>query len=212
MGEELQHLIERIRTDAVDEAQQQADAILKRARQEAADIKQKAESEARAHIEQAEKDAEVYTERSRKALDQAARDVLISVGQGIEKSVQELVREEVGTAMNGEVMQELLATVVESYLRKEGDISQIELLLGREDRDRLTDYIKGRYQAQIKEGLRIGEDDGIIKGFRISFKDGTAYHDFSREAIADALGQFLRPELAEVVYSAAHQTAEGAKG
>jgi len=43
----------------------------------------------------------------------------------------------------------------------------------------------------------------VFKGFRVGAKGGQVFHDFTKEAIAESLAHFLRPELGQIVKKAA---------
>lgn len=198
MAEELQHLIEKIQAEAVDQAEQKAKDIVSQARQQAATIVKEAEEKSAAIVKQAEQDSTVYTERSRKTLEQAARDLLITVGQGIERLMTRLVEESVDESLTVEVLQQMMVSMVEAYVKNDSTGS-VELLVSEKDRDQLMQYFNQRFKEQLDKGLEIGADQEILKGFRVSLKDGQVYQDFTDEAIAEALSHFLRPHLAEIV-------------
>ena len=51
----------------------------------------------------------------------------------------------------------------------------------------------------------------IFKGFKVSFVDDHVYHDFTKEAIAESLTNFLRPQLAEIVHRVAQEESQTEK-
>ena len=95
MAEELKHLIEQIQKEGVEKANEQADDILSQAKAKAAKIVAEAEAKAQETQQKAETQAKAFAERSTKTLEQAARDLLITVGQGCEKVVTEVLGKEV---------------------------------------------------------------------------------------------------------------------
>jgi len=212
MTAELQPLIDRIRTEAVEKAEQEAEAILAKAREKADRLVKDAEAQAQQKLEKADQDAKAFAERSTRTLEQAARDVLIAVQQGIENRVSQLVVEELDRALNTEALTELLGRMVESYVAKGGESSQVEVLVSEEDQEKLVAYFKGKYDEQLRGGLEVRADGDILKGFHISFDGGQVYHDFSREAMAEALTHFLRPHLAATVERVAKEAEGGAGG
>lgn len=208
MAEELQHLIERIQREAVDTAERKAAEIVSKAKQEASAIATQAEQQAKARLEKADRDAEQYTERSLQTLKQASRDVLITVGQGVENIVSSLATQATNAALNPDTVQAMLVKLAEGYMNNAHREHGIEMLVSPQDQAALLNYFKANYAAQLKQGLSIKGDERILKGFKVSLAGGRVTHDFTPEAIAEALSNFLRPHLAEVVYSVAR---EGAK-
>jgi V/A-type H+-transporting ATPase subunit E len=67
--------------------------------------------------------------------------------------------------------------------------------------------IEGALRSSLAEELRKGMElkpfPALKAGFRIGMKDGSAYFDFTAEEIANILGEYLNPRLAELVEEAA---------
>ncbi len=53
--------------------------------------------------------------------------------------------------------------------------------------------------------IELKSDSEVLSGFKVGFKDKSVYLDFTGEAVADALGAFLRPELAKAVSGIARE-------
>lgn len=209
MAEELQHLIERIQREAVDTGERQAAEIVAKAKKQAAEIVAEAEKKAKAHWEKAERDAEQFTERSRKTLQQASRDLLITVGQGVENIVGSLARDAAAASLTPEIVQAMLQKLVEKYWELPERDHRIEVILSKQDQDKLIAFFKAKYQEKLQQGLEVKADERILKGFKVKLANGRVEHSFTNEAIAEALASFLRPHLAAIVYQAARES--GAK-
>lgn len=205
MAEELQHLIDRIQREAVDTGEQQAAKIVAQAREKAAAIVKEAEAQAALIVEKANADAQQYTVRGQQALAQSARDLLITVGAGVEKIFARLVSDAVDQAMDTATLQAMLAKIVDHYLAAGGHASSVEVLLDKADQAGLASLFKQRFAAELAQGLQVTVDPRTAKGFKIRLRDKHIEHDFSREAIAGAVAQFLRPALAETVYQIARE-------
>lgn len=194
MAEDLQHLIERIHQDGVEKAQSEADEILSRARAEADKIVSGAEVKAKSLIEKAEKDSQVYTQRSEQALAQAGRDLLLTVGQGIENIMNSLLKKAAAEALTPEVLGGMIAQLAESGA---------EFKLNESDREKVLQVMSAKFAGALKSGIDLGTDSEVLAGFKVSSKGDSAYRDFTDEAIVEALSNFLRPQLAEIVKQAA---------
>lgn len=203
MAEELQHLIERIQREAVDTGERQAAEILAKAKQQAAALIAEAEQKAQARLEKAERDAELFTERSLQTLRQASRDLLISIGQGVENIISNLAAEAADASMDYQTVQEMLVKLAEAYVGRTDRERRIELMVSPQDQARLIHFFKDKYHDKLQHGLVIQGDERIFKGFKVSLADGRVTHNFTPEAIAEALANFLRPHLAEIVYQVA---------
>lgn len=209
MPEELQHLIERIQREAVDTGEQQAAQIVAKAREQAAALVRDAETKAASNLARAEQEAQQFTERSLQTLRQASRDLLISVGQGVENILGNLAVEAAGEALTIETVQQMLVKLSEAYVGRSDRERRIEVLLSPVEQARLVAFFKDRYHDRLQHGIEIRGDERVLKGFKVSFDSGHLTHNFTQEAIAEALANFLRPHLADIVYQVARSGGQG---
>lgn len=197
MAEDLQHLIDKIKTEAVEKAKAEAQEILSEAKAKAAKIVKEAEAEAVLKLEKADRDALAYSERSTRTLEQAARDAVLAVAQGVEKSVLGVLALNVEKSLTPELLQQLLLTLANGYAGK-----SVTVALSEADSKKLTSFITGEFQKKLGAGVTIQSDSGIFAGFRLSFENGKVSQEWTNESIADALSAILRPALAKVVQQA----------
>ncbi len=203
MTEELQPLIDKIRKEAIEKAEQEADRILSEAREKAAAEVKGTEEKAAAMITQAEKDAEQFSARSIQTLEQAARDVLIRVGEGVERIFDELVRDAADDVLSMEALKDIVLKMAETYIDGENRERRVQWLVSPEDQKTLEEFFAGRLGRKMSGGMDVRADDRIGKGFQVSLVDQHVHHDFSRDAVAEALSHYLRPRLAEIVFRVA---------
>ncbi|MCL2207724.1 MAG: hypothetical protein FWB90_06470 [Fibromonadales bacterium] len=197
MAEDLQHLINKIKAEAVDKATAEASQIVSESKAKAAQIVKEAEAEAKAKLEKADKDSLAYAERSEKTLQQAARDVVLAVSEEVKKAVLGVLELNVDKALTPELVQQLLLTLASGYAGKATTVSLVEA-----DAKKLSSFITGEFKKKLEAGVEIQSDNGIFAGFRLSFDNGKVSHDWSKTAIADALSAILRPALAKAVQNA----------
>lgn len=212
MEEQLQGLLDRIRKDGVEKAEAEAEQIVADARAEAARIVEEARREAADHLNRAERDAEVFMERSTTTLEQSGRDFLLQLRSAIERVLRESAREAVGEALTPDTMAGMLERMAEAYAKKDFNESRVEVLLGEQDREAFVDTVFDKYRDLLGEGLEIRTDDRLHKGFKVRFLDYRLYHDFTLEAIAEALAGLLKPPLDRIVARAAEDEAGGDSG
>ena len=202
MAEELQHLIERIRKEGVESGEKAADALVAEAKKKAAATVADAQKQAKDMVERADKEAAAFAERGKATLQQAARDLLISIGGAVGDVVSSIVDAKVGAALSPELVAQMLLKLAEAYA-KDGGQGGIVAMLGEADAAAVKAYFAKEYQGKLAAGIQIESDKGIFKGFRVGAKGGQVFHDFTKEAIAESLSSFLRPELAQIVKKAA---------
>ncbi len=135
----------------------------------------------------------------------AARDLLITVRQGVENIVSNLAAGAAEGALNFETVQEMLVKLAENYVGRTDRERRIELMVSPQDQARLINFFKDKDHDKLQQGLVIQGDERIFKGFKVQLADGHVTHNFTPEAIAEALSNFLRPHLADIVYQVARE-------
>lgn len=199
MPEELKSLLDRIQKDGVEKAEAEAEKILSEAKERAAGIVSEAEKAAQAAREQAEQDAAAFMERAAKSLEQAARDVVLSVSEAVNSALATMVNHSVSKALTPDTLKQMLVSVVEAYCSGKEGQSRIEVLLPPDRQKEVVDLFMAEFKEGLKDGIEIKSDEGVVSGFRVSLVDDQLEHDFSGQAIADALCQLIRPHIGEIV-------------
>ena len=207
MAEELQPLLEQIRKEGVEKAEAQAAEIIAQAKAKAAQTVREAETKAKELVAKAQADAGIYTERSTATLEQAARDLLITVGQGIENIIADIVAESVDSALKIEVLEQMMVKMAQCCAERPGQ-PRIELLISEKDQNDMVKFFAQKYREKMVHGIELHVDNEILKGFKVSFADDHVYLDFTSEAIADSLTAFLRPKLAAIVSRVAKESSK----
>ena len=199
MAEELKHLIEQIQKEGVEKANEQAETIISQAKEKAAKIVAEADEKAHSLLKKSQTASEAFAERSVKTLEQAARDLLITVGQGCEKVASGTLGQAVDTTLSGDFLQQMIKGVID-----QGKGSSVVLSVNDADKAALASFCA---ELTKKSGKHIDlvSDSEILSGFKVGFKDQSVYLDYTGEAVAEALSAFLRPELAKTVSAIAQE-------
>jgi V/A-type H+-transporting ATPase subunit E len=203
MEEQLQSLLDRIQRDGVEKAEAQAEEIVAAARAEARRIVEEAEAEAQESRRRAEVDALASTERGRVALDQAGRDFLLKLQKSIEALLQATLRETIAEGLTPDTVSLMLVRLAEAYARHDMNESRIDVLVSPDDQEAVAEIVMAKYRDMIAQGFTLHTERGIDKGFKVSFVDYKLYHDFTLDAIADALCGILKAPLDACVRNAA---------
>jgi V/A-type H+-transporting ATPase subunit E len=203
MAEDLQSLIDRIQQDGLAKADAETKRMVAAAQEQAATLIKEAEARAKDIVAGAERDGQIFVERGNKALEQAARDVILSVHQAVSDTLNGLVSQSVGEALSLDVIKQMMVKVVDSYCGRQGDCAEVDLLVNPADQKQIVDFFMQQYRAAIDKGVEIHADSGIVSGFRVSIEGTQVHHDFTQKEIAATLCKLLRPRLAEIVKAAA---------
>ncbi len=195
-------LLERIRTDAVNKGRDEAQAIVEHAQAEAQAIRAQAQQEADALRTQAREDADRWQAQAEQTLRQAARDLLLTLRASIQNVFGETVQEEVEQAITQDVLVTMLEQVASGCAANPRDAT-LEIILSPKDKEALASFFLKQFQEGLMQGFEIRADSDILKGFRLSSRDGHMYIDFTSQAIAKSLAALVRPALAEHLEAAA---------
>jgi V/A-type H+-transporting ATPase subunit E len=197
MAQQIQQLIDRIKEEGVQAAEQKAAQVEKESQQKAHQIIEDARNEAEKMIADAREDIEKLQQASHMALQQSARDMLLTLQIQLQAVLQGIVAKEVQDTLNAENMMK----VVQSLVERDSGSAQggIELTLSEADAKVLKDSFLSKLQKAIKQEIVIQSADDIHKGFTISFDQGRSSFDFSDESLAEYLGAFLNHQLALII-------------
>lgn len=204
MDVQLQELVERIRKDGVDTAETKAAEIIKNAEAKAAAIVSSAQKEAERLAKKAEEDAARSEAAAVSAIQQSARNLLISFRDGISGELESLVKQGVAKAYGAQVLETLVPQAVKSWIAATGS-DDLAVILSKADLETLEAVFAKELKAELAKGLTLRPDSMLSGGFRIGEKDGSAYYDFSAEAVADLFSSYLNPRVAEIMKAASKE-------
>ncbi len=189
--ENLDALLTKIRTEGIDAAQAEAEAILTKAREEAARIVAEAKTAALATAEEAKREAARHAQGAEATVRQAARDVLIKLGQDIEDLFVRTLGGAVDEALKPDkLIEDLVRAAVETYIGK-GDAAELVVP------ESLLPAVR-KLMAARKE-VTVVTDPLMGTGFRVRLSGGRVEHDFSGAAVTETLASHLRPRLAALL-------------
>ena len=191
MAEELQQLLEKIQRDGVDKANAEAAAIVAKAKEEADALVKKAQEDADAAEAKGKADAEAYAERAKETISQAARDTVLKVKQDVMELLKKLLLQNVTAALATEAVPLAAAAVRELVTGS----ATAEIAAA----PKLVDALRAQLAAQAQGGVKVVSDETTGAGFTVRLDNGRVEHDFTDAAIADALAQRLRADLAALL-------------
>ena len=198
MDVQLQELIDKIKKDGVASAETTAATIIAEAEKKAASIVSDADVKAEQIIKTAKAETERLEKASVDAIKQAGRNLLISFTDGINAELSALIKAETETAFSADLLKTLIPETVKNWV-KESEPGKI--LLNEKDLKNLQDGFLSALKDKVSKGLTIKSDDSMTAGFRIGTKDGSAFYDFSSEAVAELFSAYLNPRTAEILKS-----------
>lgn len=202
MTQDLQQLLDRIRQEGVEKAQDEAKAIIEKAHAEADALMAKTKAEAETYRKNAEREAEAFSRRAEASIRQAGRDVQIQVEQELIKTLERLLRGEIEqAAADASALEVWISDAVAAYLK--GGDAEVEVVLGGRAAEQAAGLVQRlRNRAADGKGFTVSPNPAFPNGFSLRLEGGRVEHSFTAEAITTALSRLLRPQLVKLLQSA----------
>jgi V/A-type H+-transporting ATPase subunit E len=200
MAGDIRDLIEKIQQEGIGAAEKKAKAIEEEAKRQADDILSKAEKEAQDIIARARGEADQTSERTKSLLSQAARDLFLSIREEVNSMLKRLITSEIGQAMDTGDLERIIA----DFIKTHGQHGKEEILIGlkKEDAKILENGFLKKLSQEVRKKIVLKTHGDIKAGFTISFDSGKSCYDFTDKAIAEYIGQHLKPALNELFKNA----------
>ena len=199
MSQQVQELIDKIKNEGVQAAEQKASEIEDNAHKKAEEIIRSAQEKADDIIRKAEHDTKKMEESTDMALKQASRDTLLSLRQEIEKTLQKVVQKEVSDALTSDSLSSIIATVIKGFADSKSEDVDIQVVLNKKDLDKLKDGAIAKLQKQVKGSFKVQSSSDASKGLLISFDGGKSIFDFSDESLTEYFCTYLNAQAASLL-------------
>ena len=195
MDVKLEKLIDKIKAEGIEQAEQEAGQILQNAKKEADQIVKGANKKADQIIEDAKTETEKLQISGKSALKQAERDAVLVTKERITEILNNVFKKEISEKLKPDVVVELIKKMVENS----GDDQKMKALVSQQDVDKLEKLLVSKAQKGLADSVEIKVDRGVSKGFRIGKKGEDVYYDFTDESIAEFLREFLNPSIKKML-------------
>jgi len=204
MTEQVQELINKIKTEGIQEAQSKAQEMEAAAQKKADDIIASAEQKALHLMSDAKAHQERLQEATQKALAQTARDMLLKLRQEICAALSRIADQEVHQALSKDKLADLIEAVIKGYA-KGSQSDGIVVLLGEKDYKALKDSLLVQLKKTVKQGVTIKASAHVSAGFTISFDEGRSSYEFTDETLVDFLSRSVNEDVAVLLNEAVKQ-------
>jgi V/A-type H+-transporting ATPase subunit E len=194
---ELKNLIDKIKKDGVEQAENEAATIIAEAKVQAKGVIDEAHKKAREIIVEAEEEAGRFKVSSEQAFKQAARDALLALRGRVTEFFARIVKTNVQDELSSTVLKDIILQAVEHCI-KEG-VMDIEVIVSNADKKALEKKLFTALRKEAKEKILLRASNGIEKGFRIGARDKNSYLDFTDQAIVEGFRRYLNPKLIDAL-------------
>ena len=196
MADDLQALLNKINEEGLKKAEQTKADIIAKAQAEAKGIIKKAQEEADDCRAKAQADSQILVQKGEEALRQAARDMMLSLRQQLQSRVKTAVLQLMDATLDAQQMPGIIAQIVQSYLQKDGNEDNLELLVNKDQLDVLSAAVKAKLADNLKDRCEFSPAPTVTNGFKLAFKDNDVLYDFTDQALADAVASYVGPRIA----------------
>lgn len=205
----VQELIDRIRAQGVQAAQEEAERLLRHARGQAAEIVAQAQAEADAAQAKARAEIEAFRTASIDALRLAARDTVLDLEARVRSRFEEFVKRLVVSATRDKELVRSIVLVLAGHAAEEFiQDKEIEVRISNAILEGQTGpvfkeegklAILGLSSDMLREGVELASDADIHGGARVRLVQDKLEIDLSDRAVARMISQRLLPRFKAVL-------------
>ncbi|MFH1655263.1 MAG: hypothetical protein ABH954_01475 [Candidatus Omnitrophota bacterium] len=211
MPEQLRDLLEKIKSEGIQVAEEKARQIESNAQRQAKKIIADAKDKAEMIVEEADDQAHKAKASGEAALQHAARDLMLAVKDQIRALFDKIIATNITATLTGKELSSIIGQVIDKYIKKGKQSSDVALLLNPNDLKRLKNTFIAKFKEKFKEKLEIKPTPNISAGFAISFDKGKSYYEFTDESLVECLSAYLNQELAQLLSEAIKKGKKGKK-
>lgn len=198
---QLGELIEQIKKDGVEAAEAEAKSIIDAANADAEKIIASAKSEAEKILANAKLENERMVKSSEDAIRQAGRNLLISFRESVARELKAITEESVTAVYSSEALSEIIIQVIVS-LAVDPENDDIAVVLNEKDLAALEELLLAGIKEKMLSGVTLKASENFDGGFRIVLNNGSAYYDYSTDAVVDMLSNYLTPKIVKILKEA----------
>ena len=198
---QLSELIEQIKKDGVAAAEAEAAAIIEKARLQAEKIVADAKAQSDKILTDAKNENARMVKSGEDAIRQAGRNLLISFRESVTRELKVILAENVEAVYSSATLSQLICDVIAGWAGKP-DAESITVFMNEDKLKALEENILSGLKSRLTGGIILKANDNFDGGFRICENNGSAYYDYSAEAVVDMLSSYLSPRITELLKEA----------
>lgn len=199
MSQHVQELIDKIKIEGVQAADQKAKEIEDNAKASAQKVIADAQARAQHIIADAQTQAQKTHESTEMALKQSARDTLLALKKEIEGVLRKVISKQIKDSLSPEQLSDIIGQIVKGSVKANLADNDIEVTLNAGDLKKLKDGFAAKLQKEIKQPITFKTNDGISSGFTISFDEGKSCFDFSEASLSEYISSYLNTQIASLL-------------
>jgi len=202
MENKLQELTQKLYSEGVEKAREEANKILAEAQAEALKVKQNAEKEANLIISKAEQKATEIKKTTDAEVNLAAKQTVRTVKQQItELIIANIIDQPVKKSFDDQkFVKEIIETVIKNWNPQKQETVNLSILLPSALEKDFTTYFNQKLQKELNANLQLTFSDSIKGGFKIGPADSSYKISFTDDDFENFFKSYLRPKTIEMLY------------
>ncbi len=194
MEQQIQDLINSIKKEGIDSANEEKRKIIEEAEAKAQAIIKEANAEKDKLLSDSARQIEKERESLKESLRMASRDLSLSFRKEVEGKIQALLDEKVKEAFDYETLKSLLKTVIEAEFK--GDVT---VVLPLEKQKEVALSLASELASELTKGVDLTFSASLQGGFRVVSKDGRAFIDLSDDECVKLLYPYISSSVRELI-------------
>ncbi len=203
MPRQLQELIDQIKKEGIQAAENKAREIETEAQKKARALIEQAQAQASQLIARAQEECQKRTQATQMALKQAGRDMLLELKREIQRTLGKVILLDISEALAPQTLAHILEALIKKFPEQPSDHLDIRVVLSPSDLEKLKIGFIEKLKHELKKPIELRSSEDIQAGFTISFDGGKSSLDFTDRSLAEYLSLFLNPEVASLLKEAA---------
>ncbi|MCX6233255.1 MAG: V-type ATP synthase subunit E [Bacteroidetes bacterium] len=201
MENKLQELTQKIYSEGIQKAEQEAQVIREKARTEADAIIEQARKEAADIIRQVENHAGEIRKNVNAELKLSASQIISAIKQKITSLITlRIIGEPVKEVYKDkEFIRKIIIMLIQNWSASSGS-EGVQVHIPAKDDAELGLFLRSQLQQLLSGGIDISFDENMSSGFKIGPKDGSYIISFTDEDFAGFLKTYLRPRTNQLLY------------
>lgn len=199
MSQQLQDLIDKIKKEGIQEAQDLSRGIEEQAHKKAQEIIAQAKEQAQKILSDAQAQQQKLADVTHMALKQAARDTLLNLHKEIDAILQRIIARDIKQALTSENLAGIIKEAVRGYLQNASLSQNVDVVVSHKDFKALQGGLLTQLKDQFKQPIVLKSNDDVGAGFTISFDSGKSFFDFTDVSLVQYLSGFVKSELAALL-------------
>ena len=188
----LDELIAKVKSEAIDSAEKDAQRIIEEAKQKAKQVLKNAEAEKEQMLVDAKTEADAMLNKGKLALQQAARDVDIAVKNDLLKVFKTVLESEVSASFTPDIYASVINKVIDTVGKN------IAIALPAELEEQLIDAIRKKVTGS-DDGVKISKDEQLFSGLSVTKTDEGWSYDITAEEVSELISQNLNRKWVDIL-------------